>query len=41
VQIGTAYLLCPEARISPLHRVALKNAQDNQTALTTAVPPEQ
>jgi nitronate monooxygenase len=33
VQIGTAYLLCPEARISPLYRQALKNGR-NQTALT-------
>jgi len=34
VQIGTAYLLCPEAKISPVYREALKNATDNQTALT-------
>src|SRR3984885_8781789 len=34
VQIGTAYLHCPEAQISPLYRVALKNAKDNQTTLT-------
>jgi nitronate monooxygenase len=34
VQIGTAYLLCPEAKISPVHRRALKQAKDNQTALT-------
>jgi nitronate monooxygenase len=34
VQIGTAYLLCPEARISPVYREALKDAKDNQTALT-------
>jgi nitronate monooxygenase len=33
VQIGSAYLLCPEARISPLYREALKNEQ-NQTAVT-------
>jgi nitronate monooxygenase len=33
VQIGTAYLLSPEARISPLCRQALKN-QGNETALT-------
>jgi nitronate monooxygenase len=34
VQIGTAYLLCPEARLAPLHRAALRSAQDNETALT-------
>jgi nitronate monooxygenase len=38
VQIGTAYLLCPEARIGPLYREALKNQalnnEENQTALT-------
>jgi nitronate monooxygenase len=34
VQIGTAYLFCPEARISPLHRAALRQAKDNTTALT-------
>ena len=34
VQIGTAYLLCPEAKISPVYRQALKNAKDNQTVLT-------
>ncbi|HEX6497100.1 MAG TPA: nitronate monooxygenase [Acidobacteriaceae bacterium] len=34
VQMGTAYLLCPEARISPIHRQALRNAKDNQTVLT-------
>ena len=33
-QLGTAYLFCPEARISPLHRAALRNAKDNTTALT-------
>jgi nitronate monooxygenase len=33
VQIGTAYLLSPEARISPLYRRELKNA-GRQTALT-------
>lgn len=33
VQIGTAYLLCPEARIGPLYREALRN-QGNQTAVT-------
>jgi nitronate monooxygenase len=34
VQIGTAYLLCPEATISSVHRRALRDAKDNQTALT-------
>src|SRR5262249_361016 len=34
VQIGTAYLHCLEAQISPLHRQALKNAKDNATAIT-------
>lgn len=35
VQIGTAYLLCPESKISALHRKALKSASDDGTALTT------
>jgi len=34
VQIGTAYLRCPEAQISPIHRQALKDAKDNETAIT-------
>jgi nitronate monooxygenase len=34
VQIGTAYLFCPEAKVSPLHREALKKAKDNDTVLT-------
>jgi nitronate monooxygenase len=34
VQLGTAYLYCPEARISPAHRIALRTAKDNGTALT-------
>ena len=34
VQIGTAYLHCPEAQISPLYRHALKDAKDNETAIT-------
>ena len=33
-QIGTAYLWCPEARISAPHRAALKSARDDGTALT-------
>jgi nitronate monooxygenase len=34
VQIGTAYLFCPEATIHPVHRAALKNVKDDQTAIT-------
>jgi nitronate monooxygenase len=34
VQIGTAYLLCPEAQISPIYCQALKCAKDNETAVT-------
>jgi nitronate monooxygenase len=34
VQIGTAYLLCPEATIRPVHREALLSAHENETALT-------
>ncbi|NOX49427.1 MAG: nitronate monooxygenase [Gammaproteobacteria bacterium] len=34
VQLGTAYLLTPEATISQLHRTALLQCKDNQTALT-------
>jgi nitronate monooxygenase len=34
VQIGSAYLWCPEAKISAPHRTALKSARDNGTALT-------
>jgi len=34
VQIGTAYLHCPEAQISPIYRQALKDAKDNETAIT-------
>ena len=34
VQIGTAYLLSPEATISALHRTALLDATDDGTALT-------
>ena len=34
VQLGTAYLFCPEARILPAHRIALRTAKDNETALT-------
>ncbi|UHQ21574.1 nitronate monooxygenase [Lysobacter sp. 5GHs7-4] len=34
VQIGTAYLLCPEATTSAVHRAALKGAHRGHTALT-------
>ena len=34
VQVGTAYLLCPEASTSPVHRAALKGAGAHHTALT-------
>jgi nitronate monooxygenase len=34
VQIGTAYLFCPEARVGALHREALRTAKDNGTVLT-------
>ncbi|MCQ4325380.1 2-nitropropane dioxygenase [Stutzerimonas stutzeri] len=35
VQLGTAYLLCPESRANPFHRAALKSPQAAHTALTT------
>ena len=34
VQVGTAYLLCPEATTSPVHRAALKSTGAQHTALT-------
>ena len=34
VQIGTAYLLCPEATTTPLHRAALQSDAARHTALT-------
>ena len=34
VQMGTAYLFCPEASVPPLYRQALKNAEHDQTAVT-------
>jgi nitronate monooxygenase len=34
VQIGTAYLFCPEAKISAPHRAMLKAGRDDGTALT-------
>jgi nitronate monooxygenase len=34
VQIGTAYLFCPEARVPPVHLAALKASGADDTALT-------
>jgi nitronate monooxygenase len=34
VQIGTAYLLTPQAMTSPVHRAALRTARDDATRLT-------
>jgi nitronate monooxygenase len=34
VQVGTAYLLCPESTISPIHRRALTSEAARHTALT-------
>jgi nitronate monooxygenase len=34
VQIGTAYLFCPEANVDPVHRRALMAVQDDQTIIT-------
>ena len=34
VQVGTAYLFTPEAKVTPFHREALKNARDDGSALT-------
>ncbi len=34
VQVGTAYLLCPETKSSPVHRAALKTDAARVTALT-------
>ena len=34
VQLGTAYLFCPEANVSPLYRAALKKAKPTDTVLT-------
>lgn len=33
-QIGTAYLFCPEAKVSPAHRAALDAASDEDTEVT-------
>lgn len=37
VQIGTAYLRCPEAKISAPHRAALAAATDNGTCITNVI----
>jgi nitronate monooxygenase len=37
VQMGTAFLFCPEAKISALHRTALKAARDDGTALANVM----
>jgi nitronate monooxygenase len=34
VQIGTGYLLCPEAKTTAVHREALRNNKDNASVLT-------
>lgn len=34
VQAGTAFLLCPEVKTTPMHRAALKSAAARHTALT-------
>lgn len=34
VQIGTAYLFCPEAKVAAPHKAALRAAKDDHTALT-------
>lgn len=36
VQVGTAFLCCPEATTSPVHRAALQGPEAGHTALTTA-----
>jgi nitronate monooxygenase len=37
VQVGTAYLLCPEADTSPVHRAALRAARDDPAAAATTL----
>jgi nitronate monooxygenase len=34
VQIGTAYLFSPEAKVSKIHREALENTSDDGTTVT-------
>jgi nitronate monooxygenase len=35
--MGTAYLLCPEATTTALHRAAIKSAKDKLTAVTNVL----
>ena len=37
VQIGTAYLRCPESRASSVHKKALETAQEDQTVITNVI----
>lgn len=37
VQVGTAYLLCPEADTRPVHRAALRGPGNGHTALTNLI----
>lgn len=37
VQIGTAYLCCPEAKIKDAHRAALREARDDGTVITNVL----
>jgi nitronate monooxygenase len=37
VQVGTSYLLCPEATTTPLHRAALKSPRAEHTVLTNLI----
>jgi nitronate monooxygenase len=37
VQAGTAYLLCPEATTSPVHRAALRSGNSQRTVLTNVI----
>jgi nitronate monooxygenase len=37
VQIGTAYLACPEAKVSEIHRAALASAADDSTMITNVL----
>lgn len=34
VQLGTAYLFCPEAKLTDVHRQRLRSVKDSETALT-------
>jgi nitronate monooxygenase len=37
VQLGTAYLFCPEAKISPTYRRALQKVGDHETVITNVI----